>query len=187
MGFSLLALAKLIGGDTLVKEFQNVGSKLDIDRWKEVGLTLAKELKSSVPIVYSSSDNFGLAYSWKIKFNETAKIPAFYNIFPELNHNEMNGFDIVSTTKKLSKDFYFIFLEDSNDNPKIIRRMTVLKKLYEDRGYSVKVLPIIGDSPLEKVFNSLILADWTSFSLAKIYGVEPQAVPMVEEFKKLIS
>lgn len=187
LGFSLLALAKLTHGDETVSEFKNIGSKLDAMRWKEVGIALADEFKGAIPVIYSSRQNFALAYSWKIKFNETAKIPAFYNVLPELNHNEMNGFDAVGSTKKFSKDFHFILLEDSADNPKIMRRMEVLKKVYEDRGHSVKIVSVVGHSPLEKVFNSLILADWTALSLAKEYGVEPQAVPMVEEFKKLIS
>ena len=30
----------------------------------------------------------------KIKFNENAKRPSFFNAFPELNHNEMIGFTV---------------------------------------------------------------------------------------------
>ncbi len=188
LGFSLLALAKLTDGDDLVKDFQTTGLNIDPMRWKEVGEALAQEdLKGKIPVIYSSRQNFTLAYSWKIKLNETAKIPAFYNVLPELNHNEMTGFDVIKGTSKLSKDFYFIFLEDSTDHPKIMRRMEVLKKVYEDRGMLVKNIPVVGESALEKVFNALILADWTAVSLATIYGTEPEAVPMVEEFKKLIS
>lgn len=187
LGFSLLAFAKLTEGDEVVKEFQNTGLKLDALRWKEVGESLAGELNGKIPVVYSSRMNVDLAYSWKIKFNETAKIPAFYNVLPELNHNEMTGFDVVSGTKKLSKDFHFIFLEDATDHPKVMRRMEVLKKVYEDRGLPVKTLMIAGDTTLEKVFNCLMLADWTALALSKVYGTEPEQVPMVEEFKKLIS
>jgi hypothetical protein len=40
---------------------------------------------------------------------------------------------------------------------------------------------------LEKIFNYLLLADWTAVHIANLYGLESEQVPMVEEFKKLIS
>jgi len=42
------------------------------------------------------------------------------------------------------------------------------------------------DYSSEKIFNSLLLADWTAFYLSKIYSTEPDKVAIVEEFKKLI-
>ncbi len=187
LGYSLLALVRFIEGDGAMREFQKVGLQIDPLRWREVGEALAEEVKTKVPVIYASQQNFALAYSWKITMNETAKIPAFYNVLPELNHNEMTGFDVVKGTRKLSKDFMFVCLADPNDQPQIMRRMEVLKKVYEDRGLVVKTIELTGNSSLEKVFNSLVLAGWTALSLSKIYGTEAEQVPMVEEFKKLIS
>ena len=39
---------------------------------------------------------------------------------------------------------------------------------------------------MEKIFSNLLLADWVSYFLALKYKVDPEQVPMVEEFKKLI-
>ena len=121
-----------------------------------------------------------------MKFNEDTKIPAFYNIFPELNHNEMNGFDVVPATKNLSDKFHFIFLRDKNDHPQISKRMKILEKLYQKRKLAVTVLELKGKNIWEKIFSNLILADFTAFYLAKSYDIAPEPVPMVEEFKKLI-
>ncbi|MBI2506768.1 MAG: bifunctional phosphoglucose/phosphomannose isomerase, partial [Candidatus Colwellbacteria bacterium] len=139
-----------------------------------------------IPIIYSSRRNIALAYNWKIKFNETGKAPAFYNTFPELNHNEMTGFDVQETTRELSDKMFFIFLKDEDDHPKITKRMEVLERLYRDRKLSVAVVSLEGNSKMEKIFNSLTLADWTAYYTAKRYNVEPEQVPMVEEFKKLL-
>ncbi len=187
LGLSILALAKIMGDDEVVAELKKLGSKLDPLAHKKDGEELAEALRDRVPVVYSSRANQSIAYNWKIKFNETAKIPAFSNMFPELNHNEMNGFDVGESTAALSANFHFIFIEDANDQPKIMRRMEVLSKLYEDRGLPVSVVQLSGDSVFEKIFNSLLFADWTALSLSKIYGTEPEQVPMVEEFKKLIA
>lgn len=187
LGFQMLALAALLGDTKLLKELHKLASTLKPGTLEKQGKALAKKLLRKVPIVYSSSQNSAIAYNWKIKFNETGKIPAFHNIFPELNHNEMTGFDTIKSTQKLSKGFHFIFLTDGEDHPKVQKRMKVTRKLYEAHGLSVTSVPIAGASALEKIFNSLLLADWTALHLSRVYGTEAEQVPMVERFKKSIS
>ena len=64
--------------------------------------------------------------------------------------------------------------------------MTILERLYRDRGLRVEVLPLAGKTAYEKIFTSLLLADWTAVYTAEQYGLESEQVPMVEEFKKLM-
>jgi hypothetical protein len=64
--------------------------------------------------------------------------------------------------------------------------MKVLEKLYSKRKLSVTVLELKGKTIWEKIFSNLLLADFSAFYLAKYYGIDPEPVPMVEEFKKLI-
>lgn len=187
VGFSIIALAKIMGGDEAVSALHHLGTHLSPLRWDGPGQELATILKNKVPIIYSSRPNLPIAYNWKIKFNETAKIPAFYNVFSELNHNEMTGFDRNEASAPLSEKFHFIFLSDGADHPQISHRMDMTKKMYEDRGLSVTKIAIEGATVFEKIFNSLTLADWTSLYLSRTYGTDPEQVPMVEEFKKLIA
>jgi hypothetical protein len=65
--------------------------------------------------------------------------------------------------------------------------MEVLAELYDKRGLQVTILQLAGVNVFEKVFGSLLLADWTALSLSSIYKTEPEKVPLVEEFKKLIA
>jgi len=185
-GFLLVALLKGLKLNDLLKQFKGLAQSLRSKDWEQKGKDLAEKLKNSVPVIYASARNFPLAYMWKIKFNETGKIPAFYNVFPELNHNEINGFDVKDVSRQLSQSLYFIFLKDQNDHEKIKRRMEVTKKLYQDRGLPVEVLEFSGDNALQKIFSSLVLADWAAYYTAEGYGLESEQVPMVEEFKKLI-
>jgi len=186
IGFSLLALVHLIGESEIEKELSSMISILDPKSQEESGKDLARVLSGKIPVIYSSSINTPIGYNWKIKFNETSKIPSFYNVFPELNHNEMAGMDVIPSTKKLSDNFYFIFLSDSADHPRIQKRMEITKKLYMDRGLEVATIDLSGKTTSEKIFNSLLLADWTALHLSKIYDTEPDKVVIVEEFKKLI-
>lgn len=187
LGFSITALAKLSGNVTMLEELSNLSKVLKPEALRADGRKLASTLQGRVPVIYSSSRNLSVAYNWKIKFNETGKIPAFYNCLPELNHNEMTGFDVIPKTKQLSEKFYFLFLADAADNAKVAKRMNVCKKLYESRNLPVTVLALSGKTVFEKIFNSLLLADWSAFHTAALYGAEAEQVPMVEEFKKLIA
>ncbi|MBU6500929.1 MAG: hypothetical protein KGJ89_02285 [Patescibacteria group bacterium] len=186
LGLNLRGLLALMGDKSWLNETLELAKELHPARHEIGGKALAKRLYGSVPIIYASLKNQSVAYNWKIKFNETGKTPAFMNVFPELNHNEMTSFDVKLRTATLSKNFHFIFLKDIDDDKRIIRRMNILEKLLFDRGFKVEALFMQGKNRLQKIFNSLNLADWTAYHTALQYGVEPEQVPMVEEFKKLM-
>lgn len=186
LGFNIRAILKLMGDIKGLEEMKGLGMFLKSSESERIGKALAKKLKGRVPIIYSSLVNKGIAYNWKIKFNETAKIPAFINAFPELNHNEMTGFDAQNTTRALSKNFHFIFLKDNNDFPKIIKRMNITERMYRERGLPVEIMKLERENVFSKIFSSLLIADWVAYYLAEEYGVDAEQVLMVEEFKKLV-
>ncbi len=185
-GFSMKALLAILGMDEALKEISGLAD-LDSGLDEKAGAMLAKKLAGTVPVIYASRKNYPIAHNWKIKFNETGKTPAFDNYFSELNHNEMTGFDSVEASKKLSQNFHFIFLKDKEDHPRHQKRMEVTAKLYRDRGLEVEEVELSGRNVWERIFSSTLLADWTALSLAGIYGADPENVPLVEEFKKLIN
>lgn len=187
LGFSIKALMKAMKLSDGLKEISTLARSLEPSAYEEEGKILAQKFKDHVPVIYSSQQNRPIAYNWKIKLNETGKIPAFYNTLPELNHNEMTGFDVKDSSRHLSRIFHFVFLKDKADQPKIQRRMEVLQKLYQDRGLPVEVMELRGQNTFEKIFSSLVLGDWTAFYTAELYGLESEQVPMVEEFKRLIT
>lgn len=187
LGFNMKAVVKLISRNDWLQELTALAGSLKPSEVEATGKALAKKLQGFVPVIYSSAENIGIAYNWKIKFNETGKIPAFYNVLSELNHNEMTGFDVKDGNRELVKKFYFILLKDLNDLPRIQKRMDVLEKLYRDRNLPIETLTLNSPSQFHKIFTSLILADWTAYYTAREYSLEPEQVPMVEEFKRLIA
>lgn len=186
LGFSLNALFKAMGREDALRESYRLAKTLRPYTLQKTGRALAKKMKNYVPVIYSSRANKAIAYNWKIKFNETGKIPSFYNVFPELNHNEMTGFDVKTSSKHLSNNFYFIILKDKDDHKKIQHRMDVLAKLYKKRNLKIEIMALAGKNKLEKIFTSLVIADWTAVHTAELYNLESEQVPMVEEFKKMI-
>lgn len=187
LGFGSKAILKLMGREDLLSEISKLSQTLHPSSLEKRGKLLAGRLRGYVPIIYSSNRNSGIAYNWKIKLNETGKIPAFWNVIPELNHNEMTGFDVKDESRHLSQNFHFIILKDKKDALQIQRRMCVLKKLYIARGLPVETVFLKGRGVFHALFSSLILADWTAYYTAKQYNLEPEQVPMIEEFKRLIN
>lgn len=179
LGYGVMALAAFSGVNFPALQ-------CDIFASREQGEKLAQDLIGKIPLVYASGRNGALAQNWKIKFNENTKIPAFWNTIPELNHNEMTGFDVVSATQELSEKFFVIMLRDADDHARNARRFEITRDLYRARGLMVHEVELSGVSRADKIFGSLMLADWTSVLLGEHYGVETEQVPMVEEFKKMI-
>ncbi len=178
LGWNFLALLKIIGDEKTLAETAALATELNPTDLEKEGKELAGKLKGTTPIIYASNRNKGLTYAWKVIFNETAKTPAFANVLPELNHNEMSGFE--------RGDFYFIFLDDKEDHPRIVKRAAVTDKILGGKGFKIGKIVLSGVSSLQKIFNLVVLAHFTAYYLALNYGVEPEAVPMVEDFKKLI-
>jgi glucose/mannose-6-phosphate isomerase len=155
--------------------------KIDSRETEVLGEELAKKAKNKIPVIYSSSQLKTVARNWKIKINENSKSPAFWNYFPELNHNEMLGFS-------LPKNDYVIFiLQDPEDEERIKERMELTSKLYQAKGIATEIIPVKGKEYLEKTLYSLVLGDWVSYYLALEYNQDPTPVEMVEEFKKKLS
>ncbi len=186
LGFSIKAILQILSQKEAMGEATLLADALHSAELEASGKDLAEDIRGAVPVIYASTANLPVAYNWKITFNESAKTPAFHNVFPELNHNEMTGFDWTSKNKFLSEKFHFIFLEDKEDNLKIQKRMRICKTLYGDLGLPVTVLELKGQSIFHKVFSSLLLANWAAYHTAIAYGAEPEAVPLVEKLKKLM-
>lgn len=183
---NLLALLKITAQDKIMSQLQKFGQTFRPQKLEIEAKKLSRLLLHHVPVIYSSAENEIIAYFWKIILNETGKNPAFFNLFPELNHNEMNSFDIAPTTKSLSQNFHFLFLRDPADNPRIKKRFDITQKLYRQRKLPVTTLTLKGKNIYEKFFNSMILAQFTAYFLATANHLESEQVPMVEQFKKML-
>lgn len=187
LGFSFMALLSLTRQEKLAKDAAKLAKTLVPSAYEKQGKAIDEAIKGRVPIIYASEQNSAIAYNWKIKFNETGKIPAFCNVLPELNHNEMTGFDVKEQTAALSERMHFIMLRDKDDHSRIQKRMATLTSLFQDRHIPVTTIDLQGKTRLERIFSSLLIADWAAYHTAKRYGLEPEQVPMVEEFKRMIA
>ena len=142
------------------------------------GRRIAEKLVGQIPLVYTSERYAqSVARITKIKFNENSKAPAFWNSFPELNHNEMQGFEFDRHR------FHYLFLNDPKDDPRIHKRMAILRRQLRKKGYPVTRYDFCGSNELERAFDGLVLGDWASYYLALLRKKDPTPVDFIEAFK----
>ncbi|MBP6005575.1 SIS domain-containing protein [Candidatus Saccharibacteria bacterium] len=140
---------------------------------------LASKLVGKTPLIYSSSNLQSAGYKWKIDINENAKNLAFYNYYPELNHNEMNGWILPE-----SKDNVVVVQLSSNlDNGRNLQRMHLMPKLLESHGFKHYGFKAPGQTYLQQLFMTILAGDYLSAYLAELNHVDAIAVELVEKFK----
>lgn len=149
--------------------------------FEQQGIKLASKLKGKTPVIYSSPKYKAIAMVWKIKINENAKTPAFWNFFPEMDHNEMVGFT------NPQANFFAIMIKDPDDDKRNKRRYEATAGLLKEKEVECEILEMQGTDVFYKSFSSICLADWTSYYLALEYGQDPTPVDMVENLKKILA
>ena len=156
-------------------------------RWKANVTTDKNEAKQlallavgKTPVVYGGALTAALAYKWKISWNENAKNTAFYNQYPEFNHNEFMGW----TSHPVEKPFAIFDLISSFEHPQVIKRFKVSDKLLSGRRPKAKVIELQGDTVLKQLLWAAILADFTSIYLAILNNVDPTPVKLIEKLKQ---
>ena len=145
-------------------------------------LRMAAVLKDKLPIIYSSADVLDIVnLRWRGQISENAKMLAYGNLFPEMNHNELVGWKL---NEDILKKTVVIFLEDENDNVRIKMRMKITEKVFKK--YTSIILHLNSDckTGLGRIFDLIYLGDWVSYYLAILNEVNPTPVEAISYLKK---
>lgn len=162
-----------------IKKAYNLLSKMDKDS-SEIKES-AKMIwdKRQIPVIYGFSPFKSIAYRWKTQFNENAKVIAYSNYFPELDHN-----DIMALKDTYRKEEFAFFAFGSPKNERIDARIEATESIMGNS--FIKIEPE-GDSLFEQLFYLIHYGDYLSYHLSKFRGVEAADVSSIEELKKRLS
>ena len=143
---------------------------------------LARVIRNKIPVIYSTAPYLQtVSRRWQNQMHENGKSMAFSNVLPEMNHNEIVGWE--QDTKAMS-EFVVIFLENENPHPRIKKRIELSKKIIKKRGVKVVEVYTAGKTVLEKAFSLIILGDWVSYYLALGYKKDPNEIKNIDYLKK---
>lgn len=170
-------------------EVKNLGPWLNAEskKWGRDVLTNENQAKQlallsagKTAIFYSSTAMGGVAYKWKISWNENAKNVAFWNVLPEFNHNEFMGW----TSHPVEKPYVVFDLRSSFDHPKITKRFEISDRLLSGKRPKANVIELQGESVIAQMLWASIFADFVSIYLAILNGVDPSKVELIEKLKQ---
>ncbi|MFH1736513.1 MAG: bifunctional phosphoglucose/phosphomannose isomerase [Actinomycetota bacterium] len=142
---------------------------------------LAADLYGKIPVIYGSDGITSVAaLRWKCQFNENSKSPAFWNVFPELNHNETVGWQELVD---ISRQFHLVVLRDTGENARVAKRIELTLPLIAGNLGGISEVKSSGESLLMRLFSLIILGDFVSVYLAILYGVDPTPVERIRLLK----
>lgn len=175
------------GDDTLVEAGRFLQKKAEqlSNPASSSALELADKIKDTLPIIYSDATLMApVNLRWRGQFEENAKTLAYGNLFPEMNHNEIVGWENI---KHLNNKISVILLQDRDDNPRIKLRMKIIGELIGDSLAGYHILESDGPNRLARMFSLVHLADWTSFYLSILYGSDPTPVEKIDLLKQRLA
>jgi len=196
-GYSFIPLALMLsslglypGAGRQMREAIGVVERLrsqahpDIPSRRNRAKQLASYLHGKIPWVQGTVGIMSAAaYRWRCQFNENSKTLAYSSEYPELNHNEVVGWEIAP---RLARDTAVIVLKEPNAQPRIEARVAITREIMSKRA-EVRVVEAEGDSPLARVLWTLYLADFVSIYLAFLNGADPTAIAAINELKSRLA
>ncbi len=142
---------------------------------------LAMRIKNKIPIIYSTAPYLTtVATRWKNQFQENSKSMAFSNVLPEMNHNEIVGWEMEN---KSLKGYLVLFLENTNPDSRIDARVQLTKNIIRDKGTEVIEIYAEGDTLLQQAISLINISDWVSYYLALLYEKDPASIVNIDYLK----
>ncbi len=154
-------------------------------RWEEAR-AIADGLAGRIAIVYGGGPvSSVVAQRWKTQINENAKMPAWWAHLPELDHNEITGWETMPEVT--SQHLGIVALTDRSDHDMIKPRLAHTAQLTQDAVPWVGQVRSDGSSILARLVSLTVVGDMVSWMLAESAGVDPVPVATIEGLKKLLA
>ncbi len=150
--------------------------------YPNLAIDIASKIHNTIPLIYSTSDFLeGVAMRWKTQINENAKHPCYFCVFPELDHNEIMGWEGVER-----KDFTVVVLMDRYEPERMVKRIENTLKIMGGKPAFLIEVNARGESLLERIFSLVYIGDYVSYYLGILNGVDPTEIKSISLLKKMM-
>ncbi len=191
LGTSFFALLKIFQHLNFIDDQNSFVNKIR-NLWEEKGKTFTSEeniafqvavqLVGFIPIIYSVSDiTNSVGYRLKSQINENSKLHSFHHEIPEMNHNEIIGWESYQ-----EKDFRakVIQIFDDSYHPQIKKRFTILNELLSKSGLEIIKLESSHEDFKVRLLDLIYLSDWISYYLGVLRGFDPSEIDYINFLKE---
>lgn len=148
-------------------------------------LEIANNLIGFIPIIYSVSDfNNSVGMRFKAQLNENSKLHAFHNEFPEMNHNEIIGWE---SHKQKNLHTKVIYLLDDEMHPQIKKRFEIITEMIKHCDVEIITLKSSEENFKMRLMDLIYLTDWISYYLAVLRKFDPSEIDFINTLKNKLS
>ncbi|MCW2924428.1 MAG: bifunctional phosphoglucose/phosphomannose isomerase [Thermoleophilia bacterium] len=183
------ALGVVVDPEALVREAAE-GAALVVDEHVGTGpehggdqppaLELARQLHDHAIVVYGAGHTVAVAHRWKAQVNENGKVPCFANALPELDHNELVGWEFARAT---GARWALVELLPLGASEAITARFDITRRLMSDAidvdlRFEPRSTTLAGAT-----FEQLAWGDYVSVYLALVRGIDPSPVERIQSLK----
>ena len=141
--------------------------------------TLARELHGTVPQIAGAGLTAPIAYRWKTQLNENAKVPSFAGVLPELDHNEIVGWQYAAAVAPFS----LVALDDRDLHPRLRQRIELTLEVVGDQAAARRRVESVGETRLERLVSLVLLGDLVSLYAAVLNGRDPALIEPIDRLK----
>lgn len=145
-------------------------------------LALAEKMVGYVPLIYSVSD-YTSAVGTRLKgqFNENSKQHSFFNNYPELDHNEIMGWE---GYKPNQMNLVLLNILDNDYNEKVKKRFEITSEIIRKSGAEVINLKSNQNDMKLRLADLIYLGDWITYYYAVIRSFDPTTIDNINYLKE---
>ena len=166
----------------ILKYLRDKKLNYNIQGAENIAKDAASKIYGRFVIIYAAEDFMGaVATRCRQELEENSKALCLSGVFPEMNHNEITGWE---DPMRISKDFAVIFLRDKDEHPRVTKRIEISKELIKRRARHIIEIRSMGKSLLARTFSLIYTGAFISFYLAILNGVDPMPVNNVTYLKE---
>jgi glucose/mannose-6-phosphate isomerase len=145
---------------------------------------LASKLHGHLAVIYGAGIVSEVAHRWKTQLNENSKAWAFYEVFPELNHNAVVGYQF---PQELADKIVVVLLGSALLPKPIQLRYQVTCQLLKQAKVDYQIVDGKGTSPLSQIMSLVLFGDYTSYYLAILNKIDPTPVKAIDFLKEQLA
>lgn len=156
-------------------------NKLNVPMKNNQAKKIAAEIEGTVPIVYGFRQYGSIARRMKCQFNENSKVPSKFDVFSELNHNEIVGWE---APQNLTRHFSIVLIRDPQEPPEIKHRIEITKQIASKKVGKILEISALGRHKLARMLSVMYVGDFASIYLAVLGGVDPTPTKTIADLKR---
>ena len=194
LGSSFFTLLKIFEHLGLIPDQENIVNSI-IRNWKEnsevfskdgnKAFELARNLIGYIPVIYSGADiTSALGNRFKCQLNENSKLNAFHNVIPEMNHNEIIGWETYD-----SEQFKTVVINilDKDYHKQVKRRFEIISDLIKNLKVEIITLESSESSFKLRLMDLIYLTDWISYYVGILRGKDPSEIDNIKFLKNALA